>query len=292
MSNKTQAVSCFLHVLILSLLIFINMVIRKACLRSHQYYIICILSITDALFSCNIIVFAILLIADLRSENLRLVIGYLGYFLYCSSTLITGLLTLDRWIAVKYCLYYHTYVTRRKINMATLLALTFTATTLLFIFIWDKSEELSSLVWWSTKGVLIYVMTVRLVLCVCIIVTGKMTLKMRKDNEERLKRNAQLRHGVIEENLKTLQKLKRSVKDIIHLNFWTCIFIVPISTVSFLILLNFDLGLSKNDLALANVFSFTLQSLSNPIVYATSFSKIRKHLKIKRKRVNSIGFSP
>ena len=289
MSRRIQVTSFFLHVVIFSLLTLINMVIRKA-LKDHQYYIIRILSFTDSLFSCNVIVFSILMLADMSSENLRIVVGLLGYILYCTSMLVTSLLTIDRLIAVKYCLYYRTYVTKRRINMATFLTFALSACPLLCFFVWDKSKELPSFIWWTTRGVIVYVTVIRLVVCVCIIVTGKLTLKIRKDNEERLKINSQLRHGVKEENLKALQKLKRSVKDIIHLNFWTCIFIIPISTVSILILFDIDLGWSNHELGLANVFSFSLQSLSNPIVYATCFSKIRKHLIIKiikRKRISS-----
>lgn len=287
MSKRIQATSCFLHVIILSLLIAINMVIRKACLKDHQYYIIRILSLTDALFSCNVIVFSILLLADMPSENLKIVVGYLGYFLHCTSILITSLLTIDRWVAVKYCLYYRTYVTKCRINMATFLTVAFSASPLMCIFILDKSEEMSSFIWWSTRAVIIYVTVIRLVVCICIIVTGKLTMKIRQDNEERLKKNTQLRYGIKEENLKTLQKLKRSVKDIIHLNFWTCIFIIPISTVSILILFDINFGWSNHMLSLANVFSFSVHSLSNPIIYAKSFSKIRRHLTIKRKRIGS-----
>lgn len=286
-SPVIQVISLALHLVILSLLMAINRVIHKACLQDHQYYIIRILSLTDAFFSCTTITFATLLLAGLKGETLRVVIGFLGYLLYCTSLLLTALLTLDRLIAVKYCLYYRTYVTRKRINIAVLLATCFSVLVLFSILIWDESEEIP-LVWWTTKSAFIYVTSIRLFVCQCIIITGKITMNIRKENEVRLKSNTQnLRFGVKAENLKKLQKLKRSVKDIIHLNFWTCIFLIPNTTVTLLMLFDVNVGWSKNGLALANVFAFTLQSLSNPIVYATSFSKIRNYLFISRRRVKT-----
>ena len=88
-------------------------------------------------------------------------------------------------------------------------------------------------------------------------------------------------HGEQAENLDVLTKIKRGIKDVVVLNFWTCIFLVPVSVLSILSLL--DVGLESELLLQCNMFAYSAQVLSNLIIYIFSQSKIRDFINPKKR---------
>ena len=283
MSLALQGTCFLLNIMAFVLLIVINVIIHKAGLHDNQYHLIRFLTIADTSFSFNVILFVILVfIMKVEVNTLSKVLGCTGYWIHGLSLTITIFLTLDRLIAVKHAIYYQTYVTKARINKLLLISAFVLAAIVSSIYIFDDSEHEMNTVWYSTYSVVIYTTCIRLLTCICIIVFGKITRDVRNKNEARLA----ARHSSVmkREELKNPKKLRRSIKDIIHLNFWTCIFIIPASISSILMLI--DIGEHK-ELWIFSIFAFTALSVSNPIIYIFSFNKIRKYI-FKQRRTNTL----
>uniref|UniRef100_A0A7M5ULH2 Uncharacterized protein n=1 Tax=Clytia hemisphaerica TaxID=252671 RepID=A0A7M5ULH2_9CNID len=126
--------------------------------------------------------------------------------------------------------------------------------------------------WIAVKYPLRYQEIVSKLTCVAVLVLGKLTICLR-DESEANRPHAENLHGVEAERLDVIIKLKRSVKDVMKLNIWTCVFLLPMvfCSLTFLVTDVSELGLKLDALfALVNV-------ISNPIVYLTCFSKIRQY---------------
>ena len=102
---------------------------------------------------------------------------------------------------------------------------------------------------------------------------GYLTLRLRNRNEANIQNIANF-HGTEAERLDTIQRLTRSIKDVVKLNVWTCVFLVPLTIV--LMLRAFQPVLREyfgKLIALVNL----IHLISNPIIYLTCFSKIRQY---------------
>ena len=275
MSVAIQSISAILHGIVIILLIFIHNVIRKARLHNNQYYLIRILSVMDTGFSANAFIYVVLLLCQIERSKLSLVFGFGGYLFHALSMKTVLLLAIDRYIAVKYCLHYELYVTKRRINMVVGSLVVLTILVLSGCYFFDQSD-ITSFSWHSTYAIVVYLTTVRFLVCAIILQIGRRTLQIRNEKERTIKTSHVIIHGENAENLSLLKVLKRSIKDIIMLNYWTCFFILPMAVSSTLML--FGIGVNSKYIALAIYFLHSLHSLTNPIIYIFCFSKIRNYL--------------
>ena len=112
--------------------------------------------------------------------------------------------------------------------------------------------------------------------CILILVLGHKTLKIRDQNNGKLQNIANF-HGEDAERINTIQRLSRSMKDVLKLNILTCVFLFPLIVVSF-VRLFLQPGSAPLWLliiaALANLFYL----ISNPVIYLCCFTKIREYL--------------
>ena len=115
---------------------------------------------------------------------------------------------------------------------------------------------------------------IRAVCAALMIILGRKTLQCRNESENRI-RNMNNLHGVEAEQLGVLTVLRQGVKDVLKVNLWTCVFLLPMVFVSLLILLG--LGSIFGSLIFEiNAVCVTLYTLANPIIYLTCFSRIRE----------------
>ena len=120
---------------------------------------------------------------------------------------------------------------------------------------------------------MIYLTVINALSCIVLLIIGKITIYLRNQSEIELKKRTNL-HGRDAEKLDRTKHLKRGIKDVFQLNLWTCIFLLPmIITVSLTFL---DSSIRLKWVFSINVMATSVYTLSNPIIYLTCFSKIRK----------------
>ena len=125
-----------------------------------------------------------------------------------------------------------------------------------------------------TSPLIMAISTVIRTVCAAImIILGRKTLQYRNESENRI-RNMNNLHGEEAEELNALTVLRQGVKDVLKVNLWTCVFLLPMTFVALLILLR--LGTSVGSVIFTiNTICATLYTLANPIIYLSCFSKIR-----------------
>ena len=254
--------------------ISIHTIIYKAHLKDKQYYLIQISSIIDALFALNCFLFVINKVFEVEPpEQLLVTISTTLYLFHYLSLNIMTLIALDRIIAVKYCLRYHTLVTKSKLN-STILVCCITNFGILccFYFLSGYENFSQSMVIYTGKGVPIFTTTIRASTCLTIIVLGRMTIHLRDESEKALKKLTNI-HGVKAEKLNRFKIMKRSIKDVIKLNFCACIFLFPATMASFCL----SMDIVPNLAFRINCFLYAIYIFSNPLLYLICFTKIRQY---------------
>ena len=264
----------FINIFVLAAHSFIIVIVIKVKLRDNRFFLIQTLSLCDLLFSVNTLCYIIILWSNNNNAHLLTAsFSCIGFVFHALSLQITTLITLDRFMAVKFGIHYYQIVNKTRLTVAIVMA--FMIDTMLFSLSYIFDDNIIPGVWRITFHGLVYTAILRIGTCFAILVIGKITLKIRDEKVIDIKKTRHL-HGSKAENLHILQNLKRSIKDIVVLNFWTCIFLVPISICSLLMLCG--VGVESRLLSITIMFSYLAPTLSNPIIYVMSQSKIRNRV--------------
>lgn len=241
----------------------------------NQYHLIRILSSVDSI-QCILIVLKNLYAVGLSSIGNQTVIKWLTTLVYIfntSSMIVTILIVVDRFIAVKYPLRYNELVCKRRINITVSISVLFCAVVFCCLSLIDNVIRITTRnVFFANRGTLIFLVVLRTATCITIVVMGKITIHVRDASETNIP-HARNPHGVEAERLDVIIKLKRSIKDVFKLNIWTCVFLAPM--IFFTLVLLFS-EMSEEIFKLNFIFAL-INIISNPIVYLTCFTKIRQY---------------
>ena len=264
------------HFATLVLHLIVQYTIYKANLKNNQYFLVRLLSGMDMVvpaLGLVIISFELAGFNHIISQG-ALVISILKFLFHLLSINITLIIAVDRFIAVKYALRYNALVTKRRLVYA-ILSCGFVNIVVLccLLFIVGYSEVAENSVLVSNTGVWIYISCMGLLTCVTIFILGKITKALRDGNEKRIQDLNNI-HGNNAEELDLVKKLKQTIKDMIKLNFWTCISLIPLSISSLIIAFGSDV---QKTALVANIIFAKIYALLNPIIYLTSFEKIREY---------------
>ena len=246
-------------------------IIYKRRLNDKQYYLIRMLSMIDSL---TVVIGFIVTLA--LSHNRYFVISWmlLLHILYTLSLVMTVFIAIDRWMAVKYALRYHALVTKGKFNAGIAVAAICSISILSCLFFIDGGNSVTMRNrFYTNKWALSYLVTLRVLTCVIILTLGKLTINMRNASEANRPRVENL-HGTEAEKLDIIIKLSRSIKDVVKLNIWTCVFLIPMIASTFILSLDFQ---KREELFRLNVLFSLVYLISNPVIYLTCFTKIRKY---------------
>ena len=265
-----------LHFATITLHLAVQYTIYKAKLRNNQYFLVQWLSGMDMVvptLGLVIILFKLVGYTDIFTHQGALVISILKFFFHLLPINITLVIAMDRSIAVKYPLRYNAIVTKRRLIYAILTCgfINIIAICCLF-FILGYSEVVENFLLVSNTGIWVYSSCVAFLTCLTIFVLGKTTMALRDGNEKRIQDLNSI-HGEKAEELDVVKKLKQTIKDIMKLNFWTCIFLLPLSISSLVIAFGSDV---RQTALVTNIILTKIYTLSNPIIYLSCFEKIRE----------------
>ena len=251
-------------------------IINKAALRDNRFFLIASLSLSDMIvaifFIINLIFFRF---NEILSGNEM--VSVVAYFItmqmmvmfLCLSLQITMLITIDRYFAVKYSITYQQKVKKEKLKTAIWVMLSFDAITVFVLGLMTNTKQYTSL--FMSNGRKLFLGTLRIITCIVIINTGIIVIRARNRSEKELKRVPKKLHGIQAEKLGFYRSIQNSIKDVVVLNFWTVILLIPLIVNNFLMLFT-----NGTDFTTENGVTTTIASLSNPIIYLLTQRNIRK----------------
>lgn len=241
----------------------ILMMLVKKKLRKPKYILLMSLSISDFIVMV-VVTFQLLFSID------NVFFYTARKFFSTVSILSTLSLTVDRYVAVVYCLKYQAYVTRVRIIGF-----------IMVIWIWSLLISLIPAVLQRNPGQLElygdYISKpLNFVVCILLLVGSFWIRKVRNVHIDRIKeRNVYF--GVAGEKLSVLQSLKTSIMDVMKLNIVTAVLIIVYHSTSAISKYFFK---QENFLSnsVAAVFGM-LYLISNPIVYVLNMSELKQEYK-------------
>lgn len=263
-------IALFLHITVLYTTI-------RARLNENHYYLVRIISIADTLNVLSMIPITVPFIDHMDTEtHIRFtrIINLLAYIFACWSLCINIIIAGDRWIAVYFPLHYIIWINKRKLNTAVLSTLTILAIILYFLFYaFSNKNPTGHKQITTTPHAFYFITSLRGVTSILILLLGLLTVRHRAENERRIRKITNL-HGQNAEKLTVMRKMKSTVKDVLKLNIWTCLLImpnviIPIFIVTGLLPAKIGFGLT--------VLCTMIYVISNPIIYLTCFTKIRRY---------------
>ena len=241
-------------------------VINNGDMTDNRYFLIQILSTTDIVYAITNIPIVFILnagpITELDAGTKCLLI--LANTAQQAGLYTTFLISLDRLVAVHRCLEYHLLVTRRRILFALCGMLPPSVlTNTLLVFLTERKTRVL-----ATYGIVILNFSWRLTTCIAILFTGSIALLLRKIN---------LRlHDREPARLDMLTSLKRSIKDVAVLNFWTIVFFIPLLITGTTEIFGKTENARSTQIAIA--FLQLANSLANPFIYVFTQREICKRM--------------
>jgi len=260
---KTVALTIVLPVIFLLHLSNNVLIIWKKDLHKPRYFILMNLSFSDVLL--------------LLTHFIRL--NYLSHsalFLisdttfYTASILSTLGITIDRYIAVMYCMKYNEYVTKPRICFALSLLWIFSAFLASIPTMAGSTHEMTSL-YRDCVHVPLY-------LACCIFFVGSsiyIWYVRNKHVAEITKRNVYF--GFIAERLGILQNLAKSVVDIIKLNVLTAFLVILIQVLK--VVNYYWLDEREHVIFIILTLARAMYIMSNPVIYMLTMTELREQYK-------------
>ena len=252
-------------------LTIITLIFKKNRLRRENHlFIIANITTCDLSYCLFSLILAIRALAldHFRDDVLREVLRFFAIMSFGTSMLCTSLLTMDRYIAVSCGLRYNQIVTKRRIVIGIICIWTFS---MLMTLTWKFLEKLFN----DTPGRIgsMMLLCVYIVLTIVTLSVALHTLNMRNKHAADIK-SRNVRFGIEAERRDMLQRLKKSIIDVMKLNVLTVIFILVLCILEVL-----KTWYDEKTFKLAIVVVLLLYSCTNPFVYILTQRKLRVEVK-------------
>ena len=204
-----------IQLMALSLQLAVQYTIQKARLTDNQYQLVLLLSMIESTYLVTVIIFSVFLLAGndrhpYHNKHFLKFMTFLAYTWKSLSVIINVLISVDRWIAVKYCLRYQALVTKKKLGGAFLSVALVNAIILLCMFYIGETTNtiVSHKGIFTSRVIMAYAASLRMIACHIMIILGKKTIRYRNESEERIRKMNNL-HGSQAEQLDLLTVLRR-----------------------------------------------------------------------------------
>ena len=257
--------SLFVLVAIVSMHICnIVLIIKTKKLHKPSYFLIINLSVGDLIVSVTATVNIILF--GYRNESLYIA----SDICYNLSIFTTIYISIDRYIAIRFCLKYHLIVTKRR--LVYLVTISWIISVILIML--PRFEE-------PTFGIKGYYRRLSYdIIHYSIVVSSSLILSVlslhiirirRKHVKDMRKRSTHF--GIVSEKLNMLSKLKESMKDVMKLNIVTIILVLSSNIAK---LYNNYFAPTNQYATVLKIIIFSIYFISNPFLYAVIMTELRQ----------------
>ena len=240
-------------------------IIRKRKLHKARYFILINLSMSDLTMVITRVMIHLIQVFLMRKEYFYII----SDICYYSSIFSTVLISVDRYIAIQYCLRYGQIGTKRNIGISIIISWC-TSILLKLITIVEKAKlkKLDSyfkVIDEITRYVFVFGSCIALV---CL------SLRMFHIRRQHIKLilGRKTHFGVEKEKLDTLRDLKQSIKNVFRLNLATAIIVISANISK--ICSSYNTAYFAYELC---VFFTVIYFASNPFLYALIMSELREH---------------
>ena len=240
-------------------------IIRNRDLHKASYFILINLSMSDLTMAITrVIIHAIKVF--LFSKEYFYIISDIGYY---SSIFSTVLISVDRYIAIQYCLRYGQLVTRRNLGISIIISWCTSIFLKLLPMVGNaklkKYDSYFNIFDEITKYVFVFGS------CIALVCLSLRMLHIRRKHIK-LIMGRKTYFGVEKEKLDTLRDLKQSIKNVFRLNLATAVIVISANICK--ICSSYTTSYAAYLLyVLFGIFYFA----SNPFLYALIMSELREH---------------
>ena len=235
---------------------------RRRDLHKASYFILINLSMSDLIMAITRVIIDVCLF---RKEYVY-IISDISYY---SSIVSTVLISVDRYIAIQYCLRYGQIVTKQSLGISIIISWC-ASIFLKLIHIVEKAKlkKLDSyfkVIDDITRYVCIFGSCIALV---CL------SLRMLRTRRKHIKLilGRKTHFGVEQEKLDKLRELKQSIKNVFRLNLATAVIVVTANICKICAIYT-----TSNAAYLLTVLFNVIYFVSNPFLYALTMSELREH---------------
>ena len=255
-------VSLFVVVVIVSMHICnILLIIKTKKLHKPSYFLIIHLSIGDLILTLtatiNVIIFGY------RNEKLYVA----SDICYNLSIFTTVYISIDRYIAIRFCLEYHLVVTKRRLVYLIILSWIFS----IIITLFPEFEEPKYKVRYRrlSRDIIHYIIVVFSI--IILIYVSLHTIRIRRKHVKNIRKTSR-RFGIVSEKFNMLSKLKKSMKDVTKLNIVTIILVISSNIAK---LYSNYFAPTKQYVTISTIM-FAIYVISNPFLYAVIMTELRQ----------------
>ena len=253
-------------------LVLFMLIIRRKQLQKVRFYIIANLLLGHIGFlTTHFLRKVIDIYSNQSGKNYTFVyaaaFGLISYITYLNSILTTGLLAIDRYIAVKYTFHYETMLTKRRI-LFILSILWFLSVVTPIVFTKVSGPNFKDTYRNLIASLIVFRLTVSLVL----LGLSKYTYYIKKKHMETIVKRKNY-FGVEQEKLDKLKSLKSSLKDSFKFYIANVVIMSVYSLIAAMELISSDVHL---DIKLVVML---LSQLTDIMVISLSYREIREQIK-------------
>ena len=189
---------------------------------------------------------------------------------YHLSLLTTVYISIDRFIAIRFCLEYHFIVTKRHLMFLIILSWIFAIIITLL-----RSFEVPNfgMIRWDYRRLGSDIIHYSIVVSSSIILISPSlhTISIRKKHVKDIRKTSR-RFGIVSEKFNMLSKLKKSMKDVLKLNIVTVILVIT-SNITKLYGSYFNTAKQYENISFV---TFAIYIGSNPFLYAVIMTELRQ----------------
>ena len=276
MTVRRFVINCSLNTLVICLNLLIVAIIHKARLKHNRHFLVQILSGLDAMYAVFTVFMSVPLFF-MAEGNFRLYLidamNLIMYTLHALSLQTFTLISIDRYIAAAYGLSYHRILPKKKLIRILLSLLAFDVTLNLVLIIFSEAKNN---IYKTSRCLMIFFLIFRSVTCITIMITGRLAVKARKANIERVEKlrpSVQL-HGENAEHVSTLKQMNISLKDVMVLNFWFISLLVPLIIFGAL-----EIIYNVNQFGAVIILLIVGGNIFNPLIYVFTQRDIKGYIK-------------
>ena len=257
--------------IVVNLVVFM-LIIRRKQLQKVRFYIIANLLLGHIGFlTTHFLRKMIDIYSNQSGKNYTFVyaaaFGLISYTTYLNSILTTGLLAIDRYIAVKYTFHYETMLTKRRI-LFILSILWFLSVVIPIVFIKVSGPNFKD----TYRNLIASLIVFRLIVSLVLLGLSKYTYYIKKKHMETIVKRKNY-FGVEQEKLDKLKSLKSSLKDSFKFYIANVVIMSVYSLIAAMELISSDVHL---DIKLVVML---LSQLTDIMVISLSYREIREQIK-------------